>query len=49
MNPKVCLKNIWQELADSGTAVNLIPPAVVRNSISIRYNARTKSLFGDEN
>lgn len=48
MNPKVRLKNIWTELADVGVAVNLLPPGDVNNTISIRYNTKTKSLFNGE-
>lgn len=48
MNPKVRLKNIWDELADVGVAVNLLPPGNVHKTISIRYNTKTQSLFADD-
>lgn len=48
MNPKVRLKNIWTELADVGVAVNLLPPGDIYNTISIRYNTKTQSLFNTE-
>lgn len=46
--PIVCLKNIWEELADAGIATNLLPPGDIRNTISIRYDTKTISLFGDD-
>lgn len=46
MNPKVYLKNIWQELAESGTTINLLPAIESKSSIQIRYSPRTVSLFG---
>lgn len=46
--PIVCLKNIWEELADAGIATNLLPPGDIRNTISIRYDMKTISLFGDD-
>lgn len=49
MNPKVRLKNIWDELADVGVAVNLLPPGNINKTISIRYNTKTQSLFTDDN
>lgn len=47
MNPKVRLKNIWDELADVGVAVNLLPLDNINKTISIRYNTKTHTLFSD--
>lgn len=48
MNPKVRLKNIWDELADVGVAVNLLPAENVNQTISIRYNTKTHTLFSSD-
>lgn len=48
MNPKVRLKNIWDELADVGVAVNLLPLDNLNKTISIRYNTKTHTLFSDD-
>lgn len=48
MNPKVRLKNIWDELADVGVAVNLLPLDNINKTISIRYNTKTHTLFSDD-
>lgn len=48
LNPKVRLKNIWNELADVGVAVNLLPIGDFNNTFSIRYNTKTQSLFNTE-
>lgn len=48
MNPKVRLKNIWDELADVGVSVNLLPLDNMNKTISIRYNTKTHTLFSDD-
>lgn len=48
MNPKVRLKNIWNEIKNGGIAINLMPAGIVKNSKNLRYKTKTISLFEDE-
>lgn len=48
MQPRVRLTNIWSELADVGVAVNKLPTGCIDNTINIRYNTKTQSLFTDD-
>lgn len=48
MNPRVILKNIWDELKNTGVAKNLLPSGVVECKSELRYETKTISLFDDD-
>lgn len=48
MNPRVILKNIWDELHDGGTAKNLMSSGIVECKSALRYEMKTISLFDDD-
>lgn len=47
MNPRVILKNIWDELQNGGFAKNLLPDGLTECKSELRYETKTISLFDD--
>lgn len=47
MNPRVILKNIWDDLQNGGLVKNLLPNGIAECKSELRYETKTISLFDD--